>query len=684
MNDLVGRTLLGKLRVVREIGSGGAGSVFEVEHTLTRHRRALKVIRPELCQSGEAVARLVREAGIASRIRNPAVLQTLDAGRLEDGRAYVLMELAEGATLRDLLDRQGKLEEPRALAIARSVADGLAAVHRAGLVHRDVKPANIIVEGPDDAPRVRLVDFGICKLAANDPVGADTLTRSGAVVGTPAYMAPEQLDADLQVGPPADVWSLGVVLFEMLTGRRPFVATSAAGMAGELQAHEAPRLRSIDPSIGELADRVVQRALSRLAHERYASAEELAAALETSAATRGGLGPGDVLGDRFEIVRSLGQGGAGAVYEVVDRTGGARRALKLLRDPGRADLAERLLHAGRRARELDPDHVPEVFARGVDRALGRPFIVMELCEGETVAERVARAGAVPIEEALGWLSRLAAALDAVHARGVVHRDVKPGNVMLLRGDAVAIKLLDFGVAKAIDGDGGATTASDVVLGTPLYMAPEQARSDVAVGATADRYALGQLAFTLLVGRAYFEPDARAGILPLLGAIGRGVEESATSRAQRLGGVVPSGFDPWFRKATASSPDARFSSSVEQVVALRQALASSRRWSRTLLPWAAPVAVACSVAAWLALRDPAGGGAVAAAPAAVTVTGTLEASKTTPVRSSAPVATVGVASGPSASGPSASGPIAPGPTGSSRSTATTRATAKPKKPDDSLF
>ena len=279
-DDLAGQTLLGKLRVIRRLGAGGMGVVYEVEHLLTRHRRALKVIRPELSSSVEGVARLVREAGVAGRLESPFVVETYDVGRLDDGSTYILMELLEGRSLRALLSEEGPLDGARAARLVAGVCEGLEAVHAAGIIHRDIKPENLFfATGDDGIQRVKILDFGIMKLeeGMTDTFGA--LTRAGSAAYTPSYMAPEQADEGVALDGRVDVYALGVVLYEALSGQRPFVAATPAALAVRVHPGKYRALAEVAPGVDPALEAVVRRAMSRDREERQASAAELRRAL---------------------------------------------------------------------------------------------------------------------------------------------------------------------------------------------------------------------------------------------------------------------------------------------------------------------------------------------------------------------------------------------------------------------
>lgn len=632
-----GEVLLGKLRVVRALGEGATSVVYEVEHLLTKHRRALKVLRPELARSGEAVARLVREAGAAGKIRSPFVAETFDVGRLPDGATYVLAELVDGEPLRAVLAREGSLSERRAVELAMQLCEGLAAVHGAGIVHRDIKPENLMVSARGEgASTLRILDFGaMAPEGGGDTLGA--LTAPGALLGTPRYMAPEQLEA-APVDPRTDVYTTGVVLFEMLAGRRPFEEPSAAALVRAILAGAALDLRELAPSVDPDLAAIVARAMHRDRDRRFPSADALRSALAAWTARRGPIAsplpPGSDLARRFDVVRRIGAGGMGAVFEVIERATSEPRALKLLLPAllTSDEARRRFAREARAAARIDSAHVVQVLDAGVDEPSSTPYLVMELLRGEDLATLVARRGPLPPAEAVALVAPIAAALDLTHAAGVVHRDLTPANVFLVTPSEPAaagaapppvVKLLDFGIAHVAGDSGGIATGGPI--GTPAFMAPEQLEIAGSVGPPADRLALAHVTFTLLAGAPYWSPEARSGLAPLFARLLAGPTDPATTRASRLGVDLPPAFDAWFAKATAVAPPDRFASATEQLHALRGALAASpaaagrarRSWrvapqrSRALVAAAVLLAGALAVAG-LALRG-ASGAADAAGP-----------------------------------------------------------------------
>jgi len=271
-----GSLFQGKLRVVRPLGEGGMGKVYEVEHELTKHRRALKVLHPGA--SADAVARFVREASAAARIGSPHVAETFDAGRLAGGEPYLLMELLEGETLEQRLRRRGPLDPGELATLIHQACEGVQAAHDAGIIHRDLKPENLFVEMRQGQPFVKILDFGISKFEEGK-TGAPGITRLGSVMGTPYYMSPEQMLGTGPIDARADVYALGVVLFECACGERPFDALSIEHLAILIHGRKTAPLRQRRPSLPSTFCEIVERAMAAKPEHRFQSARALGDAL---------------------------------------------------------------------------------------------------------------------------------------------------------------------------------------------------------------------------------------------------------------------------------------------------------------------------------------------------------------------------------------------------------------------
>jgi serine/threonine protein kinase len=267
----------------------------------------------------------------------------------------------------------------------------------------------------------------------------------------------------------------------------------------------------------------------------------------------------------------------GSVYEVVDETTAAPRALKVMLASvlGDADQRARFALEARVTGSIDSDHLVRVSDAGIDEASGSPFLVMELLRGEELGDMLERQKRLPPAEVVTYLSQASLALDKTHAANIVHRDIKPGNLIITRRDdgSPCVKILDFGIAKVVANDQHKTRA----LGTPLYMAPEQIRGEAAIGPRADLYSLAQMAYTLLTGEPYWSEEAKAedSLYALLMKVVIGAMEPPTARALRRSGVrLPPAFDPWFFKATAANQGARFDRATAQTAALAEVLAGA--------------------------------------------------------------------------------------------------------------
>src|SRR5256884_536643 len=224
-HDLVGQVLADRYHIMKKLGEGGMGQVYLAEHVKMGRRSAIKVMNPSMVHDPEAVARFNREASNASRISDAHVCAIYDFGETPEGLIYLAMEFIEGEPLTELVRREGALSLARAADIAIQVAAALQAAHDLGIVHRDLKPDNIMLtRSRDGADAVKVVDFGLAKAVGGEG-GGQKVTRTGLVVGTPEFMSPEQLSGDKLDGR-SDVYSLGLVLFNMLTGTLPFAADS--------------------------------------------------------------------------------------------------------------------------------------------------------------------------------------------------------------------------------------------------------------------------------------------------------------------------------------------------------------------------------------------------------------------------------------------------------------------------
>jgi serine/threonine protein kinase len=247
------------------------GTVYRATHLLIDRPVAVKVLNPRFVEDEAAQTRFRREARAAGRLQHANAVTVTDFGRSEDGYVYIVMELLEGKTLREVLAREAPLDAARAVSLMLQVSAAVAAAHEAGIIHRDLKPANIfIVQRPSAPTVVKVLDFGIAKLAAealedDDP---QTLTQVGVMIGTPRYMSPEQCDGAKHITPGADVYSLGIILYEMLTGMTPFAGSTPLAVALKHSSERPKPPREIIPNIPPALEEVIMHALEKRAEDR--------------------------------------------------------------------------------------------------------------------------------------------------------------------------------------------------------------------------------------------------------------------------------------------------------------------------------------------------------------------------------------------------------------------------------
>jgi hypothetical protein len=282
--------LVGSYRLVERLGSGGMGVVWRAEHAALGRKAAIKMIRPELSGDAELTRRFFNEARSAAQIDHPGIVAVLDFGHHTDGSAFIVMELLSGEPLSARLARPGRLPLAETVGLARQIAATLAVVHAAGTVHRDLKPDNVfLVPDPDrpDGVRVKLLDFGVAKLQGSGQ------TRTGTLLGTPAYMAPEQCRGDREVDERADIYSLGCVLFEMACGRPPFSGDGFGAVLGAQMYEPPPRPRALDAQVAPALETLILAMLAKSAADRPQTMTAVLTALESIAPPTDGR-PSDV------------------------------------------------------------------------------------------------------------------------------------------------------------------------------------------------------------------------------------------------------------------------------------------------------------------------------------------------------------------------------------------------------
>ncbi len=618
-----GTLVAGKYRVERVIGRGGMGLVVEATHLHLETRVALKFLATEMAADPTAIARFRREAQASAHLKSEHICRVSDFG-VDDRLPYIVMELLTGTDLARLSKVRVLDVATAALYIAQACV-GLAEAHAAGIIHRDLKPGNLfLIRRADGTPLVKVLDFGVAKA----PTGEHEvrLTGTANVVGSPGFMSPEQFRSSKSVDGRTDVWSLGVILYKLVSGRLPFKADNFAEFALAITRDEPPALPDVPPAFFAVIARCLEKdpakryqdvgalgaALSRFASGARPSAQQMSVPEEpvdepgsgiggadgpdsamstrilgspalaplapaqaliatptastvkhtllgvataadvkappiappiapptataspvaatgarpqqTVAGTAVGLGtpryvPGGELPSgttvgEYVIDKKIGEGGMGVVYSATHPLIGKRAAIKVIAVDLGADpvVVQRFVQEARSVNQIGHPNIVDVFAFG---ALpdGRNYFVMEYLQGESLRERLSRTF-LTIADAVQILDEIAGALEAAHGSQIVHRDLKPDNVFLssVRGGFIHVKLLDFGIAKLVAGDGGvAKTSTGMIMGTPGYLSPEQARGRN-VDHRTDIYALGVMMFEMITGRIPFMAESPMDIV----------------------------------------------------------------------------------------------------------------------------------------------------------------------------
>lgn len=273
-----GTVMGGRYRLTRLIAAGGMGAVYEAEDQRDGGTVALKLLHPELTSERDVRRRFRRESSVLMALDHPCVVRVLDVGTSDDELLFSVMELLAGETLGEKLAREGALDAEALLPIVKGIADGLTAAHEHGVIHGDLKPANVfLLRGATGADAVKLLDFGLSKV-----LGLERLTRTGELIGTPAYMAPELLTGKGELDERIDTYALGVILYQCLAGTAPFRGKVPGKLMMDIVMGEAPPLTDVAPSVPEDVARVVAQAMSRARERRFGAAAALARAYEAA------------------------------------------------------------------------------------------------------------------------------------------------------------------------------------------------------------------------------------------------------------------------------------------------------------------------------------------------------------------------------------------------------------------
>ncbi len=498
-------------KIIAQLGVGGMGQVYKALDVNLGREVAVKFLL-EAESNEEIRQRFINEGRVLATINHRAVISVY-ASDIDEGLnvPFLVMEFVDGKPIDRFRDQY---LENQTLLFEHFVEllDGISACHQKGIIHRDIKPANILANRDG---QLKILDFGIAKTAKKQ-------TKTGVALGTPHYMAPEQCLGKADVTHKVDIYAIGVMFWEFLTGKLPFDAgDSAADPAlaiALMHLNEPPPIEVItsNPSISRFADLLV-RMLAKKPDNRPEVSEvmetlrkELVCTIPSSAtgpitavpsSASGRRGAVRLIGDIYQIQRELGSGGMGTVFLALDTSLNRQVAIKLMNESNSRDtaLVERFIREGQLLATVGHPNIMNIYASAIDPESGRPFLVMEYIDGVSLSSLkqnlLKERRNVP-----ALMLQLFEGIAACHARGIIHRDLKPSNIMVTR--AGMLKVLDFGIAKTSSN----ITKTGITMGTPEYMSPEQCMGVKDLTPASDVYTMGVIFWELIYGDTPFKPD----------------------------------------------------------------------------------------------------------------------------------------------------------------------------------
>jgi len=550
-----GSLLGGRYRVGKKLGPTSMGAVFAAEDTRKNIEVALKVIWPSYLEAlGDGLLkRFVREAHVSAALPSPHIVPVL-SGAIDPATQvpYVVMPLLRGRDLEKWLDEAAPLDPCVAVRIAVQAGLGLRLAHEYGIVHRDIKPSNIFLEEREGFLLARVSDFGVAKIK---PVDEQHITRTGSLLGSPIYMAPEQLVRPQDVDPRADVWSLAMTLYHMLAGKAPLGhIKSFADLVLALTQQSLPPLQDLAPWVSPGLATVVHGALQRGVDDRCPSIDAFLEALEPFAggttrltladlrpasaevrAIRAKVAPvpsrwepptssgalslppstipreadleGHKIQGRFLLGKALHDSPTAILYEATDEVDGAGCVVKVFSsavDPS-TDHGKRYLALLERVRPLKNDHLARLIDFGVDGELKLLFVATERVPGTDLGKMLRTLGPLDPGAVSRVVVQVCQALGVVHTAGLAHENLKPSNILLqpLEDGRVVARLCDFGQPCSLehaDGeDGPAYSVAGQFALSPMYLSPEQVQGRPATHRS-DLWSLALVLYEALAGR----------------------------------------------------------------------------------------------------------------------------------------------------------------------------------------
>ncbi|MEE9472317.1 MAG: protein kinase [Gemmatimonadota bacterium] len=466
-----------RYRIEGSIGTGRLGEVFRAYDSALERPVAVRRLHEGPDQVGKA-DRFLKEAASTARLSHPRIITTYDTGAEGEGK-FVVTGLAEGVTLRSLLEQKVRFEVHRLVDIGRQILEALEHAHERGVLHRNLRPENIFITDDD---QVTVADFGLAVRLSD----LDTKElSSGRVI---QYTPPEALLRD-PVDERSDLYMFGIVLYEMALGRPPFTGSEI----GHQQVNATVSIAAPgDRPLPEFLKCVILRCLEKTRDARYASAKAVLEDLKIKEVV-----PGMVVGDRYEILAEVARGGMGAIFRARDIELDEPVALKFLSGSIGPEMVARLVQEIKTARSVIHPNVVRVFT--LEKWREHRFIVMEYIDGAPLPRWLERTPKPTLQDRLRLAVQIGSALDAAHRKGIIHRDIKPENILVIGAGEGAgeAKMLDFGIARTESND-NRLTSTGTVLGSPMYMSPEQIQARP-LDRRSDIYSLGAVFYFMFTG-----------------------------------------------------------------------------------------------------------------------------------------------------------------------------------------
>ncbi|MCP4420307.1 MAG: serine/threonine protein kinase [Chloroflexi bacterium] len=534
----------GRYKIIDEIGQGGMAKVYEARDPVIERPVALKIILEQYSENPRFNQRFRREANIIANLEHRAILPVYDFGEDETtGKLFLVMRLMPDV-LHERIARDGALSLEETSLILNRLAAALTMAHNRDIVHRDIKPANILL---DSDGTIFLSDFGLAAFANK----LETSSVPSAYGGSPFYMAPEQWQ-DGPVGPHTDVYQLGVTLFEMLTGKRPYPETDMNLLLDRHLNGLVPKARDLNPKLPRNIEPILEKAMAKNRLDRYATPEELAEAVAKL------LRP-EKIKNRYEIKEELQHGRMAVVYLAHDLYEDRDVALKILKHKLIRNQAFQQRFQQQKQIVKSIQHTAVVPVYDVEQHNGKPFLAMQFMNGSSLRERFRKERHFSVETVCQLAERLAGGLDAIHAGSKTHGDINLGNVLLdVAGNCY---LTDFHITSLVELTDAVMSHKDH-LGYLPYLPPEQWRGELPT-LHSDVYQFGVMLFELLTGQLPFpqEPTEK---------LRHAIENDTPPRATTINSDLPPQFNKILAKAMAKQPQDRFASASELVARLNQA------------------------------------------------------------------------------------------------------------------